>query len=64
MTEVDRSDEYRETWREDTGATILEELRDVLVRYVAFTEDHAAPAVALWIAVTHALPAFECAPRW
>jgi hypothetical protein len=30
---------------------------------VAFADHHAAAAVTLWIATTHALPAFECAPR-
>jgi hypothetical protein len=30
---------------------------------VAFPNGHSAAAVALWITTTHALPAFECAPR-
>lgn len=30
---------------------------------MVFPSEHAATAVTLWIAVTHALPAFECAPR-
>jgi hypothetical protein len=44
------------------GSVLLDELRDALTRYVAFADHHAAAAVTLWIATTHALPAFECAP--
>ena len=47
----------------DNGAAILDELCGVLTRYVAFSDHHTAAAVTLWIACTHALPAFECAPR-
>ena len=65
MTEyVDRSDEYREWLAEDDpDAELLDELLGVLTRYVVFPDRHAAVAVALWIATTHALPAFEHAPR-
>ena len=45
------------------GADLLDELRGVLVRYVVLPSDQAYDAVALWIATTHALPAFEYAPR-
>jgi hypothetical protein len=45
------------------GATLLDELRNTLTRYVIFPSNHAASATALWIAATHTLPAFECAPR-
>lgn len=45
------------------GARLLDDLLDVIKRYVVFPDDHAAVATALWIAATHALPAFECAPR-
>lgn len=64
MTE-DRSDELLEWYAEDNpdGVALLDELRAVLMRYVAFPDEHAAVAVTLWIAATHALPAFECAPR-
>lgn len=48
---------------DDTGAAILDELRDVLTRYVVFSDHHVAAAVTLWVACTHALPAFEHAPR-
>jgi Protein of unknown function (DUF3631)/Toprim domain len=47
----------------EDGATLLDELRDTFTRYVVFPDDHTPAAVALWTVVTHALPAFECAPR-
>jgi hypothetical protein len=59
----DRSDEYRETWGGIDGAELLDELHDTLTRYVVFRDEHSSAAVALWIAATHALPAFEAAPR-
>lgn len=63
----DRADELRDWYAEDNddqdGAELLDELRDTLTRYVAFATRHAAVAVTLWITATHALPAFECAPR-
>ena len=45
------------------GAELLDELLATITRYVAFPDEHAAAAATLWIATTHALPAFECAPR-
>ncbi|MGO9253948.1 MAG: DUF3631 domain-containing protein, partial [Mycobacterium sp.] len=45
------------------GAALLDDLRDTITRYVVFADQHAPAAVALWIATTHALPAFECAAR-
>lgn len=64
-TVEDRSDELAEWYAEDDldGAQVLDELRDTLTRYVVFTDTHAAAAVTLWVATTHALPAFEFAPR-
>jgi hypothetical protein len=47
----------------DEGAQLLDDLYRALVRYVAFSDLHSAVASTLWIAATHALPAFECAPR-
>ena len=32
-------------------------------RFTSLPDEHALAAVTLWIAATHALPAFECAPR-
>lgn len=47
----------------DEGVELLEELLATLKKYVIFPTEHAAVATALWITVTHALPAFQCAPR-
>ena len=45
------------------GAAILGQLHAVLTRYVILPSDEAAVAVALWIAATHAQPAWAHAPR-
>lgn len=47
----------------DDGAQVLDDLLSTLKRYTAFPDEYSAAAVALWIATTHALPAFDCAPR-
>ncbi|MGO9354121.1 MAG: DUF3631 domain-containing protein, partial [Mycobacterium sp.] len=47
---------------EPDGAELLDELLSTIKKYVVL-DDHAATASTLWIAATHALPAFECAPR-
>ena len=45
------------------GAALLNEMRDVLERYVIFPSEYWAIATTLWIAATHAQPAWEYAPR-
>jgi hypothetical protein len=45
------------------GARLLDELLSTMKRYVVFPDEHAAVSTALWVATTHAVPAFECAPR-
>lgn len=45
------------------GADLLDRLRAALDRYVVLPSDTAADAVTLWIAATHAQPAWEHAPR-
>jgi hypothetical protein len=45
------------------GAALLAELHAALVRYVVLPSDEAADAVALWIAATHGVQAWHCAPR-
>ncbi|WP_120275406.1 DUF3631 domain-containing protein [Mycobacterium lehmannii] len=45
------------------GRDLLTELLDTLRRYVWFPDDHAAVAVALWVAATHAIEAWNAAPR-
>ena len=46
-----------------SGAGLLEELHAALTRYVIFPNAEAADAVTLWVAATHAQPAWEHAPR-
>jgi hypothetical protein len=45
------------------GAELLDELHAALTRYVVFPTPEAADAVVLWVAATHAQPAWEHAPR-
>jgi hypothetical protein len=45
------------------GAALLDELRAILTRYVVMPSDHATDAVVLWIAASHAQPAWAHAPR-
>jgi hypothetical protein len=45
------------------GAKLLGELRAALTKYVILPSEEAADAVALWVAATHATPAWNCAPR-
>lgn len=47
----------------DAGAHLLDEVADMLKRFVAFPSEHALVATVLWIAHTHALEAFETTPR-
>jgi hypothetical protein len=49
--------------RTTEGAELLEDLHSTLVQYVALPDHHSTVAVTLWTAATHALPAFEFAPR-
>ncbi len=49
--------------RDYDGAAILTGLAAVITRYVILPSDHAVTAVALWIAATHAQPAWQHAPR-
>ncbi|MFD7655453.1 DUF3631 domain-containing protein [Actinosynnema sp. NPDC059797] len=46
-----------------TGAALLDELHAALTRYVVMPSPEAADAVVLWIAATHAQPAWAQAPR-
>jgi len=45
------------------GADLLDEVLDNLTKYVSFPSDAAAIAVTLWVAATHALPAWQHATR-
>lgn len=46
-----------------TGAELLDALHAALTRYVILPSAHAVDAVTLWIAATHAQPAWAHAPR-
>ena len=46
-----------------TGAALLDALRTALTRYVILPSEQAADAVTLWIAASHAQPAWGHAPR-
>lgn len=45
------------------GHELLDELLATLNRYVRFPDDHSAVAVALWVAATHGIEAWNAAPR-
>ncbi|MGI8814882.1 MAG: DUF3631 domain-containing protein [Pseudonocardia sp.] len=45
------------------GAALLDAVRAALIRYVVLPTPYAADAVTLWIAATHAQPAWAHAPR-
>lgn len=45
------------------GARLLDELHEALTRYVILPSPEAADAVVLWIAATHGVEAWYCAPR-
>lgn len=45
------------------GAELLDEVAATVARYVILPSDAAMVAVVLWIAATHAVPAWHCAPR-
>lgn len=45
------------------GAALLDAVRAALTRYVVLPTPQAADAVTLWIAATHAQPAWAHAPR-
>jgi hypothetical protein len=48
---------------EQSGAQLLDELKATLQRYVILPTEAAADAVTLWVAATHAVPAWEIATR-
>ncbi|MGW2143203.1 DUF3631 domain-containing protein [Nonomuraea bangladeshensis] len=48
---------------EQSGAELLDEVKATLQRYVILPTEAAADAVTLWVAATHAVPAWEIATR-
>lgn len=65
MTELDRSDELLEMYAHDAlpGAALLDDTLSTFTRYVVFPDEHAAVGTVLWVTATHAVPAFQHAPR-
>jgi hypothetical protein len=59
---ANRDDVFTE-YRNSDGAELLDDVHAALTRYVILPSPEAADAVALWIAATHTLPAFQHAPR-
>lgn len=57
-----KPDEMTDRGTARDGAELLDDVLGALKRYVVLDE-HAAVGSALWIATTHALPAFDFAPR-
>jgi hypothetical protein len=47
----------------EDGASLLDEVRASITRYVVLPNAHAAVALVLWVVATHALSAFEHATR-
>ena len=45
------------------GAELLDDVAATISRYVILPSTSALIAVVLWIAATHAVPAWNCAPR-
>jgi hypothetical protein len=45
------------------GAQLLDDVAATIRRYVVLPSDAALTAVVLWIAATHGVPAWNCAPR-
>jgi hypothetical protein len=60
-----RDDEIRDMWEDENpdGSDLLDAVLDTLTRYVIFPSEAAAIAVTLWVAATHALPAWQHATR-
>src|SRR5271163_960296 len=48
---------------EDVGADLLDEVYAALTKFVVFPSTAAAIATTLWVAATHALPAWQHATR-
>lgn len=46
-----------------SGADLLNHVCDAIKKYVAFADEHQPVAITLWIAATHALPAWHHATR-
>ncbi|ORA80747.1 hypothetical protein BST28_08265 [Mycolicibacter kumamotonensis] len=65
MRDNDYAQELREWYAEDSsdGARLLDDTLNTFTRYVVFPDEHAAVGVVLWATATHAVEAFQHAPR-
>jgi hypothetical protein len=66
MTDIDRSDEYLDTWPEDAdvdGTQLLDDVAEFAGKYFAFPTQHYITALTLWILHTWAVSAFYVTPR-
>lgn len=65
MSDNDYAQELRDWYAEDSsdGARLLDDTLSTFTRYVVFPDEHAAVGTVLWVAGTHAVPAFQHAPR-
>ena len=63
LPDAEPADDTFDDVEEEHGWVVLEEVRDLLVRYVWFPSDGLAVAVALWIAHTYVLDVFVFTPR-
>ncbi len=48
---------------DSNGAELLDDIEEMLAKFVAFPNDHALVATALWACYTHALDASDTSPR-
>lgn len=55
--------EHNPTTNGTDGAALLAAIHAALTKYVVMPSEHATDAVTLWIACTHAQPAWAHAPR-
>jgi hypothetical protein len=60
MTTLDNS----QSGQPDNSAAVLDVVHQIIVDYVVMPSAEAIDAAVLWTAVTHAIPAFETAPRF
>lgn len=63
LADLQPLDQQPQTAPAEDGAALLEEVYGVLERYVVFPSGKAAVAVTLWVAASHAQPAWEHATR-
>ena len=63
MTDDDRTDEYLDTWGDQDGAELLDDVHDFLTRFVVYPSEHHAVAHTLWIAHAWWMDQWDSTPR-